>query len=139
VLADIGSGGGFPAVPIAIALPGLKLRLYERNEKKAGFLHKVFTALKRAGVQIATESFPPEELPTGPLIVTARGVERPEAVAPAIGRLLDAHSIYLCQSDRSAQWFRAKGFHVEPIQDEASRKGWRRGQLHRIRTSGAMR
>lgn len=43
---DIGSGGGFPGIPLAIALPDLKFVLVERRERKAGFLFEVVQQLK---------------------------------------------------------------------------------------------
>lgn len=40
-LADVGSGAGFPAVPIRMALEGLRVTLIESNRKKATFLSEV--------------------------------------------------------------------------------------------------
>ncbi|MDW8262467.1 MAG: RsmG family class I SAM-dependent methyltransferase, partial [Phycisphaerales bacterium] len=37
-IADIGSGGGLPGIPIAIARPDLRLTLIEATRKKAAFL-----------------------------------------------------------------------------------------------------
>ncbi|HXW54934.1 MAG TPA: 16S rRNA (guanine(527)-N(7))-methyltransferase RsmG [Candidatus Cybelea sp.] len=37
-LADFGSGAGFPGAPLAMALPGLSVRLIESNGRKAAFL-----------------------------------------------------------------------------------------------------
>lgn len=39
--ADIGSGGGFPAIPLAIALEGTRWSLVERSKKRCGFLENV--------------------------------------------------------------------------------------------------
>jgi 16S rRNA (guanine527-N7)-methyltransferase len=39
VVADLGSGSGFPALPLAIA-SGLEFHLYESNNKKAAFLRE---------------------------------------------------------------------------------------------------
>src|SRR5207244_859992 len=36
---DVGSGGGFPGIPLAIALPWLEVVLVEATAKKASFLH----------------------------------------------------------------------------------------------------
>jgi len=40
-LADVGSGAGFPGVPLAMALPSLELTLIESNTKKAAFLEEL--------------------------------------------------------------------------------------------------
>ena len=37
-LADLGSGGGLPGIPLAIALPGVQVALIEADSRKAGFL-----------------------------------------------------------------------------------------------------
>lgn len=37
-IADLGSGAGFPGIPLAIALPGFSFTLVERMERRCGFL-----------------------------------------------------------------------------------------------------
>src|SRR5882762_6599859 len=37
---DIGSGGGFPGIPLAIVWPGTRFTILESREKKAGFLER---------------------------------------------------------------------------------------------------
>lgn len=51
---DIGSGAGFPGLPIKIARPGLGLTLLESNEKKAAFLERVIAELSLDGVSVVT-------------------------------------------------------------------------------------
>ncbi len=41
LVVDVGSGGGFPAIPIKILRPDLKMTLVESNGKKASFLKNV--------------------------------------------------------------------------------------------------
>ena len=43
---DIGTGAGFPGIPLKIALPGLKLTLLESTKKKTYFLETVSKVLK---------------------------------------------------------------------------------------------
>ncbi len=40
-IADIGSGGGFPGIPLAVFLPRTEFFLIERSGKKCGFLRNV--------------------------------------------------------------------------------------------------
>jgi 16S rRNA (guanine527-N7)-methyltransferase len=53
---DVGSGGGLPAIPLAMVLPDIRLLLVEPNRKKAAFLR---TAVRELGlsprVRIDTE------------------------------------------------------------------------------------
>jgi len=50
-LLDLGSGGGFPGVPLAVALPARRAALADSIKKKAAFLEVVANAVKDA-VQI---------------------------------------------------------------------------------------
>lgn len=52
VAIDIGSGAGFPAIFLAIALPYTKWHLFEPNAKKSAFLTYAKVNLKLANVKI---------------------------------------------------------------------------------------
>lgn len=54
VLLDIGSGNGFPAVPLAILHPGIQLVLVEASEKKSGFLWTVIREIGLSGARVET-------------------------------------------------------------------------------------
>lgn len=54
-VADIGSGGGVPGVPLAIAMPHLHFTLVEATEKKAQFLRAASEALVLANVTVLNE------------------------------------------------------------------------------------
>lgn len=49
---DIGSGGGFPGIPLRIALSGLQLSLVEASRKKSSFLLHLTRTLRLNGVQV---------------------------------------------------------------------------------------
>ena len=59
-LADVGSGGGFPGLPIKILVPDLQVILIDSNTKKAAFLAEVARQLGVAGVRVMVERY--EEL-----------------------------------------------------------------------------
>jgi 16S rRNA (guanine527-N7)-methyltransferase len=52
---DVGSGGGLPAIPLAIALPQLKFTLLEATAKKARFLGEVAVELGLDNVRVACD------------------------------------------------------------------------------------
>lgn len=52
-LADLGTGAGFPGIPLAIAQPGLQVALVESNGKKARFLREAVRKLALANVRVA--------------------------------------------------------------------------------------
>lgn len=56
-LADLGSGAGFPGLPIAMAKPGLRATLIESNARKAVFLEEVRRELGLANVTVRRGRF----------------------------------------------------------------------------------
>jgi 16S rRNA (guanine527-N7)-methyltransferase len=52
---DLGSGGGVPATPLAVASPGLKWTLVESVGKKAGALRSFASELGLANVEVVAE------------------------------------------------------------------------------------
>lgn len=84
-LVDVGSGGGVPGIPVAIARPDLRVTLVEATQKKAAFLASVAGALGLAGVSVRAERAEP--LAKGPLratfdVATARAVGKIAVLAP---------------------------------------------------------
>jgi len=53
-LVDLGSGNGFPAVPLKVLRPGLELVLVESSERKTAFLWAVIRELGLSGARVET-------------------------------------------------------------------------------------
>ena len=52
VIMDIGSGGGFPGIPLAILMPDTRFVPVESNQKKCAFLKKVRRALSLENLNV---------------------------------------------------------------------------------------
>lgn len=52
LLLDVGSGGGSPAIPLRVAMPGLRLVMVESKTRKAAFLREVVRQLGLEQVRI---------------------------------------------------------------------------------------
>lgn len=129
---DIGSGGGFPAIPIKIVVPELPMLLIERNAKKVGFLRKVTGALGLAGVSILHGEFPATGPSVVPSTITARAVEKPLGLCKPIFSLVAQGAQFLCQSRLDCAIPRER-FDFEPVDDLWKTQGLRRGDLWIVR------
>ena len=86
-VADLGSGAGFPGLPIKIWAPQISLTLIESNHKKAAFLSEVTRALTLTGVDL--QNARAESLAPGTFnVVTLRAVERFESILPTAAALV---------------------------------------------------
>ena len=86
-VADVGSGAGFPGLPIKLWAPQISLTLIEPNHKKATFLREVVRALTLTGVNI--QNARAETLPTGSYdVVTLRAVEQFATILPIAASLV---------------------------------------------------
>ena len=80
---DIGSGAGFPALPLKLWAPHIHLTLIESNHKKATFLREVARALTLTNINVITDRA--EVLAARPgfpraKVVTLRAVEQFETI-----------------------------------------------------------
>ncbi len=77
-LLDLGSGAGFPGIPIQLARPGLRVTLAESQNKKAAFLRE---AVRTLGLATTVWGDRAENLPAGATfdVVALRAVDNPEA------------------------------------------------------------
>jgi len=62
-LIDVGSGGGLPGIPLAVARPDWQVTLLDSSRKKAAFLSQVAAELRLANVEVVAaraEEFVPD-------------------------------------------------------------------------------
>ena len=77
---DIGSGAGFPGLPLKVWAPSLNLTLIESNHRKATFLREAVRKLTLGSVSVLTERA--ESVSVTADLVTFRAVERFERILP---------------------------------------------------------
>ncbi|MDZ4859972.1 MAG: RsmG family class I SAM-dependent methyltransferase [Candidatus Hydrogenedentes bacterium] len=123
-LLDIGSGGGFPAIPIKTVIPRLTVTMIERSVDKVGFLRKVLSSLSQSGISVFHGNFPCVGVDFTPQLVTARAVEKPYRLRSPILGLLNSRSTLILQAN--APLPQCKNISVH---DQWSHGGARRSQL----------
>jgi 16S rRNA (guanine(527)-N(7))-methyltransferase RsmG len=85
-VSDVGSGAGFPGIPLKLWAPQIHLTLIESNHKKSTFLREVTRALILTDINIQTTRA--ETLTQRFDVVTLRAVGRFDQVLPTAARLL---------------------------------------------------
>jgi 16S rRNA (guanine527-N7)-methyltransferase len=86
-LADLGSGAGFPGIPIKLWAPNVAVTLIESNQKKSVFLREVSRSLTLTDIDI--QNVRAEALPQASFdVVTLRAVERFERTLPTAAALV---------------------------------------------------
>ena len=83
---DIGSGAGFPGLPVKIWAPEISLTLVESSHKKAAFLREVSRKLTFTDINVMTVRA--ETVTTHAEVVTLRAVERFDSILPIAIKLL---------------------------------------------------
>jgi len=131
---DIGSGGGFPAVPILLAKKNISTVLVERKSKKAGFLQLVVGKFQFNNTKVLCSAFPQclqemSDEDNNIRVITARGVEEPEKLARFFNRWLPAGTKFINQSPNLLKLFDDKKFSKELVEDDFTKQGLRRGTL----------
>ena len=99
-LLDIGSGAGFPAVPLAVARPDLQVTALEANQKKSLFLKEAKDELNLINLKVMTARL--EEIDcSGYELLTSRALDRAEILMPfVVGGLSAQQRLMLyCGSD----------------------------------------
>ena len=94
-LLDIGSGAGFPGLPLAVTCPALQVTALEVNQKKSLFLKEAKDALRLSNFSVATariEDFRTEDYD----VLVSRALDRSEELLPeVIDRMIQGQSTML--------------------------------------------
>jgi 16S rRNA (guanine527-N7)-methyltransferase len=146
-IADIGSGGGFPGLALAVALPLAQLTLIESVGRKCEFMERAIdaasisnaTVLNARSEDLAAESH--RDLYDA---VTARAVGRLSTLAELASPLLKENGILVAWKgkrdlDEEQQLARAAeqlAMHPEQILDVGDRAGSKHRHLHVLRKLG---
>ena len=83
---DLGSGAGFPGLPLKILAPAVALTLIESNQKKAAFLKEAVRALRLTNVDVLAGRA--EQCSATADLVTLRAVERYEQALAVAARMV---------------------------------------------------
>jgi 16S rRNA (guanine527-N7)-methyltransferase len=85
---DLGSGAGFPAIPLKILRPDVTITLIEAHHTKAVFLREVLRALRLEANSEVKNVRAETLLPASADIVTLRAVERFDNILPIAANLV---------------------------------------------------
>jgi len=85
-LIDLGSGAGFPGLPIKMWAPGIRATLIESHQKRATFLREAIRVLTLTDINVFSGRG--EDFALQARLVTLRAVERFDAVLPATANLV---------------------------------------------------
>lgn len=123
-LADIGSGNGYPVLPLAAARPGLAPVLIEASKKKASFLAAVlgeFDPARGRVIERQVQRAPDLDDVGGIRVITARGVGGWFRLCPKLAPALDPEGVLLLWAGQDVATVR-------------KREAWRRLELLEVRT-----
>lgn len=123
-LLDIGSGAGFPAIPLAVARPDVQVTALEANQKKSIFLKEAKDESGLVNLRVVTarlEDFDWSEYE----LLTSRALDRAETILPSIIETLNVKQrlMLYCGADLVAKLEGQVSYKVEthPIPQSEAR------------------
>ena len=124
-LADLGTGPGLPGIPLAIAMPGLRVTLVEANGKKARFLREAVRTLGLGNAEVAESRIEALQRPGAFDAITARALATlPQILAFGAHLLAPGGTLLAMKGARPDEEIAA----LPP--------GWRLQALHRLQVPG---
>ena len=117
-LLDLGSGNGYPGIPVALTHPGLRPVLAESSRRKAAFLQRVLASISLDGAVLERRVQRAADLePFSPIdVLVTRAAEGWDAVLPRLAAGLRTGGIVLIWAGAAAETI-------------VSRASWRRFEL----------
>jgi 16S rRNA (guanine527-N7)-methyltransferase len=94
-LADLGTGAGFPGIPLAIAQPGLRVALVESSGKKARFLREAIRTLGLGNATAVESRIEAHDAPAAFDAITARALATLPLILELGGHLLKPGGVLL--------------------------------------------
>lgn len=94
-LADLGTGAGLPGIPLAIAVPGLRVTLVESNGKKARFMREALRTLGLGNAEVAESRIETLDRPGAFMAITARALATLPQILALGGHLLAPEGVLL--------------------------------------------
>ena len=89
-LLDIGSGAGFPSIPLKIGCPVLEVQLVEASRKKVSFIKHLIRTLGLKGVSVLHSRVEEMEQPERPFrTIISRAFRRPAPLLQLVAPLLE--------------------------------------------------
>ncbi|MDO6459253.1 16S rRNA (guanine(527)-N(7))-methyltransferase RsmG [Granulosicoccaceae sp. 1_MG-2023] len=121
VIADLGSGGGLPGIPMAVMYPDKDFTLVDSNQKKTRFLVHTVTTLGLTNVRVLHERVENVQLEAPADCVTARAFAAPQAILDYADPLCKAAAevVLMVGKPEQLDLSPAKGFHWQstvPVQ-----------------------
>ena len=132
VYVDIGSGNGLPAIPVLLYLWGVPGALVERNSRKVTFLQRLVVELSLDRVTLIEGSFPDVSIPEGPLVLTARAMEKPRRFLKDLVLVMSEEDRFLRQVGTQGEEL-PSGLVENPVHDAFDDAGLRRGTVYEVR------
>ena len=89
-LLDIGSGAGFPSIPLKIASPALEVQVVEASRKKVSFIKHLIRTLGLKGVSVLHSRVEEMEQPERPFhTIISRAFRRPAPLLQLVSPLME--------------------------------------------------
>ena len=101
---DLGSGAGFPGIPLAITLPASRFTLVESRRRRASFLRAAIRELSLDNAEVVNERIEEWRPESRADVVLARAVADPEKIATLVAHILAPDGYLLVTLPPPACW-----------------------------------